>query len=69
VNTVSFNGGAETDKHLGESRQGMLCASGLALSSYPTVMNRSNNESRKARDTVSDTEFGLLLCNLSEKGT
>jgi hypothetical protein len=74
VNTVSFNGGAETDKHLTsmlgkENRQGMLCASELALSSYPTVMDRSNNEKSKGTGHgESDTEFGLLLCNLSEKG-
>jgi hypothetical protein len=74
VNTVSFNGGAETDKHLAsmlgkENRQGMLCASELALSSYPTVMEHSNNEkSRGTGHGESDTEFGLLLCNLSEKG-
>jgi hypothetical protein len=56
VNTVSFNGGAETDSTLRpcwvkRTPRYALCF-GLALSSYPTVMDRSNNESRKARDTV-----------------
>jgi hypothetical protein len=74
VNVVSFNGGAETDKHLAsmlgkENRQGMLCASELALSSYPTVIEHTNNEKSKGTGHgESDTEFGLLLCNLSEKG-
>jgi hypothetical protein len=74
VNVVSFNGGAETDKHLAsmlgkESRQGVLCASELALSAYPTGMEHSSIEKSKGTGHgESDTEFGLLLCNLSEKG-
>jgi hypothetical protein len=74
VRVVAFNGGAETDKQLAsmlgkDSRQGMLRASELALSSYPTVLEHSKNEKSKGTGHgESESEFGLLLCNLSEQG-
>jgi hypothetical protein len=74
VKIISFDGGRETDKHLSsmlgpDARQGLLRASELAFSSYPTFFQQlKGDKSKGVGKSEISSEFGLLLCNLSENG-